>query len=149
MMKAIVSGIIVLVMSFSLYISNTMQPEVTNDALGHIRIVVIDEFGDEVINDLIPFTEDDTLLGLLESQYELKIYRGFTQLPDSTVILGINEVETDFETDFMRIIIDGSLYDRHGNLVERVNHISVVGVDLLPLIDGNTYTFEYATVNGR
>lgn len=148
-MKAIVSGIIVIVMSFTLYFSDTLQPEVTNDALGHIQVVVIDEDGNEVINDLIPFTEDDTLLGLLESHYELTIQRGFTQLPDSTVILGINDVQTNFETNFMRILVDGHLYDRHGNLVEKTNHISVVGVDLLPLIDGNTYTFEYATVNGR
>jgi hypothetical protein len=148
-MKALVSGIILIIMSLTLYFSNHLQPEPINDALGEVQIVVIDEEGNEVINDLIPFDEDDTLLSLLESHYTLTIQRGYTQLPDSTVILGIDEVITNFESDFLRITIDGHLYDRHGNLVEKNNHVSVVGVDLIPLIDGNKVTFTYTKVNGR
>ncbi|MFP4286426.1 MAG: hypothetical protein ACLFRI_01905 [Candidatus Izemoplasmataceae bacterium] len=148
-MKVFMSGVMLVVMSISLYFSNALQPEVVNDALGEVQIVVIDEKGNEVIHDSLTFTEDDTLLSLLESHYEVTTQKGFTQLPDSTVILGINDVQTNFESTFIRILVDGYLYDRNGDLVEKVNHISVVGIDMLPLIDGNTYTFEYASVNGR
>ncbi|MFH5881549.1 MAG: hypothetical protein ACNA7U_06850 [Candidatus Izemoplasmataceae bacterium] len=148
-MKLLISSIVLILMSGFWYASAGYNPYEQSDAEGAIQIIVIDEFGEIVVQDTISFNDEDTLLSLLLANYHVTTQPSVSSSLTGTVILGIDTVVTDFESDFIRILIDGYLYDRNGDLVEMNRKMSSLGIDLIPLIDGNTYIFEYAQVNGK
>jgi hypothetical protein len=129
--------ITLLVLSVSLvsyvYFSTASKGDVT----GGIHIVVVDENQDVVIDDYIDFHDEVSLFDVLHEQYDLVCadasYKADdlceTVMMDNHVILGINDVRTDFFSDFIAIYID--------------DEYAVYGADQIMVKDGSTYRLQY------
>ncbi len=111
-----------------------------NDAIGEITITIVDEIGDTISSNTYNFTESDTLFSILEDNYELgcadSSYHLSTvcesQIFNSRVILKIDTIETDWNNTFIAIYEN----DEYSNL----------GIDSIPLNDGDVFRFEYTVV---
>lgn len=106
---------------------------------GTLTIVLIDEDGETVIDEAIPFDEGDSMIDILEEQYSIQCgdssYNPTTcsDLPSfGRVLLTFEEVETDWWTTFLAIYID-DVY-------------SVSGIDDIEPTDGTVYRFEFTEV---
>lgn len=145
-MKLIASAAVVLFMSiFMAYVSEG-SPFQQQDVLGDITIIVIDENGDVVIDEIVGFNEEDTLLSLLEKHHTIVYTSTSFSMGTGRILLEIGPVSTDFEKDFIEIRITGYLPKTNGNGLIMQDDLSPVGIDLIPLVDGNTYQFRYRKI---
>ncbi len=145
-MKLIASAAVVLFMSiFMAYVSD-VSPFEQQHTLGEITIIVIDEFGDVVIDETLSFNDEDTLLSLLDEHYTIVYTSTAFSMGTGRILLEIGPVSTDFEKDFIEIRITGYLPKSNGNRVIMHDDLSPVGIDLIPLVDGNTYQFRYKKI---
>ena len=124
---------------------NSLSPYGDSEVSGRITIVVRNETGETVIDATYDFTEDDTLFDLLERHHTVN-WDARSGAITGRVILGIDDVNTDFENDFLAILITGRILNRHGETITVERHFSSVGIDGLPLLDGNTIIFEHRQV---
>ena len=133
MKKLIYSLVIILVSITSFFMYQYLD---ANDVDGTITVIVIDESGNEIINDEIGFLLEDELFDLIETSYEVGCANSNYKLSDdceatvlqNRVLLKINEVETDWMNTYIAIYVN--------------DEYSTKGIDLIPLKDGNTYTFK-------
>ena len=139
-MKLIASAFVIIAMSFAWFFTSNMEVfDVDSD--GTITIVLIDKNGDIVSSLKHDFLEEDTLFTLLVNEYDVV----YDNHPLGRVILAINDIETDFERDFIRISITGQLsINQEVRYME--DEMSPLGIDRIPLVDGNTYIFRYQRV---
>ena len=141
-MKMIASAAVFVIMSLFFVVSTESTPFEQVDKVGEVTIQVIDEFGDIVINDTHSFTDIDTLYSLLEDHYTVE----YSNVSLGRILLGIENVNTDFERDFLQIRITGKLFMPDGSTLNLDNAPSPVGIDRIPLVDGNTYIFKYQRI---
>ncbi|MCK5761315.1 MAG: DUF4430 domain-containing protein [Candidatus Izimaplasma sp.] len=140
-MKKLVISIIVLAIATASFVAFSQLNK--NDALGEITITVVDEIGDTISNKTYGFTEDDTLFSILEDNYEVGCADSSYHLTyvcepllfNNRVILKIDTIETDWTNTFIAIYEN----DEYSNL----------GIDSIPLNDGDVFRFEYSNVGGE
>ena len=151
-MKVLLTIIIIFVLSGVYFITANYSPYDTGDAEGEVTILVVDKFGDTVVDDTLPFYEEDTLFGLLETHYDvayntmnLHVYNdetGRIEPVSAHIILGIENVHTNFSDAYLRISLRLPVYE-DGEIVSYEESVAKVGVDGLPLFDHAVYIFEY------
>ncbi|MCF7924997.1 MAG: DUF4430 domain-containing protein [Candidatus Izimaplasma sp.] len=111
-----------------------------NDTVGEIRFVVKDQSDNIIIDDRLAFSEDDDLVTILEDNYTVycasETYQPTlncdTTFVNGRVILGIEDIVTDWNNTYIGIYINGTY--------------SSVGVDSIALRDGDTIIFEVMTL---
>lgn len=139
-MKKLGLTVVVLGVMLALFILFTQAQQ--NDVEGEIRIQVVNQLDEIVIDDTVLFEEEDTLFSIMQERYEVGCANAQYQLTDacepllfdSRVILKINEVETNWNGHFIGIYVDVT-YSNHG-------------IDSIALTDGTTYRFEFTLVGG-
>ena len=106
---------------------------------GVVTILVVDANDTVIYEEEHAFTEDDTLFSLLQDNFDLTCANNLYQASDctnasffGTVILGIDDLQTDWTTDYIAIYIN--------------DDYSGYGVDGIQLKDGDVYRFEYTLV---
>ena len=106
---------------------------------GSVTIVVVDENDNVTYSEIHRFTEEDTLFSILQDTFDLSCANNMYQPSDcsdtsffGTVILGIDDLDTDWTTDYIAIYIN--------------DEYSGYGIDGIQLRDGDTYRFEYTLV---
>ena len=100
-----------------------------NDTNGTITIQVIDKNGIETINENYIFDESDSLFEILNNNYNIA-YREYTV---GIILLCIEEVCTNFDSDYIAIYIDGE-YSKYG-------------ISIIPLEDQKIYSFIYKEID--
>ncbi len=154
MKKIIITLSVIIAMTLVYFFVSSYTPYDAGDPEGHMTIIVINRHGDTVINDTYAFYDDDTLYDILDSNYnvesksmELTIWNentlSFNQV-SSRIILSIGDVETDFETAYLKISIKRPVSDAPNTYDTEV---AKTGVDGLPLYNDATYIFEYEQIS--
>jgi len=112
---------------------------VQNDELGTITIEVYDQSDQLYDSYTVSFSEEDTLLSLMDNHYNITCANASYQPTTcdnppliGSIILGIDTVDTDWFNTYIAIYINGEY--------------SSSGIDLISLTDGTTYTFKYTEV---
>lgn len=141
-MKLIASAAVLVLMSLFWTFFNAETPYEQTDTIGQVTIVVIDESGTRVIEDVLSFKEEDTLLSLLDERYTIS----YSNTSIGRILINFDPVETDFEMDYIQIRITGILPRAHHEDRIMAYDLSPVGIDLIPLVDGNTYYFIYQKI---
>ena len=139
MKKLVISMLVLLVGSASFWFFS--QP-IDNDIRGEVTIIVINELEEVVYQQSISFEEEDTLFELLDRELNVQCANMSYQISDACVnvtmngkvILGLDDVKTDWYHSFIAIYVDGEY--------------SEYGIDGIALKDGSTYRFEYTEVGG-
>lgn len=98
-----------------------------SDMAGDITVEIIDENGQTVSEEVVEFEEGDTLYDVLNRHFELRV-SGSKHDTLGRILLGIDELNTDFQTQFIYIEVDGEEARK--------------GIDYLPLQDGSRYRFS-------
>ena len=137
-MKIVVSLLVLIAMTGLWLFVQSLNPYSDGDDEGTIVIRLIDHEGLIVLEDEHSFGEGDTLLSLLEKHYEIRTAKQAL----GTIILDFESVKTDFFEAFIYIHIEGILYV-NGEPKEMTGKMLSLGIDSIPLIDGNVYVFEY------
>ncbi len=155
MKKGVLTVIVILIFTVIIVMVSSFTPYEDGDSEGQITIFVVDETGTRVYEDTFTFYEEDTLFGILDAYYTVHYEEMAFDLWDgaslrfnrvsSKVILGINEVNTDFSTQFLKISIRRPIYE-DGHLVDYDEKPAQTGIDGIPLYDGATYTFTVERV---
>lgn len=96
----------------------------TSKAEGTVYIQVINQDGKLVIDDKWSFNEGDTVLGVLQEHYEIRSDDSW----GSTFVYDINDVKTDGDQYFLSLYVN--------------DEMSIVGIDLVELVDGVIIKFE-------
>ena len=144
MKKWMISIIVVAVMAGAWLVTSRFSPYGPSDDAGVIHVRVIQADGEVVIDDTWSFTrEDRVLFDVLDRHYRLVLREDFVWMRDRAV-LGIDDVKTDFVTNFLRITLHYPETVDHDARVET----AITGVDRLPLLDGMTYVFHVTPVYG-
>jgi hypothetical protein len=154
MKKVIITLGVIIAMSVIYFFVSSYNPYDEGDLEGHMTVMVINRHGETVIDDAYAFYNDDTLYDILNRNYhvesksmELTIWNentlSFNQV-SSRIILSIGDVETDFETAYLKISIKRPVVDAPGTYDTEV---AKTGVDGLPLYDDATYIFEYERIS--
>ncbi|TVP96762.1 MAG: hypothetical protein EA374_00705 [Acholeplasmatales bacterium] len=144
-MKLITSLFVLIGLAGLFAYATSLSPYGDSEASGRVTVQVHDASGEMVIDATYDFGEDDTLFDVLKRHHTID-YDARSGAITGRVILGIDAVTTDFETDFLAILITGRIHNRHGEALTVERQFSSVGIDLLPLLDGNTYIFEHRDV---
>ena len=137
MKKLVISIITVFIVIASFVIYSQLNK---NDSIGEITIIVVDEIGDTISNKTYDFTETDTLFTILDENYELGCADSSYHLTsncDFTIfgnraILQIDTLVTDWTNSYIAI------YEN--------DEYSALGIDSIPLNDGDVFRFEYKLV---
>ena len=136
MKKLVITISILVVAALSFFLSDYFRK---NDETGMITIIVVDEIGDIVHNEKYSFTEQDTLLGIMEEDFIVLCANNQYQADSCDteafighIILTIDDIETDWMNTYFAIYIN----DEYSNY----------GIDDIPLVDGNVYRFEFTEV---
>jgi hypothetical protein len=128
--------------SYFVYFS-FLTPSDNDSDSGYVSIVLMDESNTIIIDDVHYFEGTVTLYELLQSEYDIACASpnyaidydcGFTML-NSHIILGIEEIETDWINTYLKIYIN----DEESNF----------GVDLIYLNDESEYVFIVTQVGGE
>lgn len=143
-MKWVLSIVLIIGMG-GLFIGFSNLSPFASDTHGEITIVVVDEDGTTVAKRTVSFQDDDTLTTVLKRHFDTETQ----QTTIGTIILGIDTLQTDFETTFIEILVDGVSINHRGERRAVEQEPAMFGADRLPLVDGNTYTFQHAYVNDR
>lgn len=123
--KIILTIIVLIIVSLvSIFLLKTKE----STTKGIVIIEVIELNNEKVIYDEIPFKEGDTLLGLLKANYTLRSDDSY----GSTFLYDINDVKTGNDT-FLGIYVNGEM--------------SMVGVDLIELVDGLIVSFRVTLID--
>lgn len=130
MKKELIIKIIITIVSLIivLFVGIFILRESVSTTNGECIIEVIDINNQKVINDRISFKEGDSLLQLLNNNYELRIDDSY----GSTFIYDIDEVKTGGDT-FLAIYVN--------------NEMSMFGVDQIELTDGLIISFRVTMVD--
>ena len=139
-MKKLVVSIFVLLLALASFFM--LKDEATAESLGKATIILVDETGSEIVHEELDFEEGITLFELLEANYSVACANNAYRLSDvcekttfgGHVILHLDEIETDWYGSYISIYVN-DLY-------------STKGIDLVPLIDGDTYKFVYTSLGG-
>lgn len=105
---------------------------------GTITLIVIDENGDEVIHDELEFRHKMTLLEVIQKHYRVTCRGPFNRVEDACspkdniVILGIEDVQTDFNRTFLAIYVN--------------NKFSKVGINDIEFQDGDVIKIQVEDV---
>ena len=141
-MKMIASAAVFVIMSI-FFVVSTENPQFEQiDDTGIVIIQVIDANGEIIIEDELEFISDETLFSLLKKHYSIQ----YSNVSLGRILLGIETVQTDFETDFIQILITGTLHLQDGSIREFHKTPSPIGIDSIPLVDGNIYTFKHQRI---
>lgn len=127
---------VIVITTIAIFLLTRLQ----NDVAGEIQLTVINEMDAVVIDETLSFTESDDLVSLLQEHYTVicanESYKPTTNCEtyfvNGRIILGIESVNTDWRHSYMGIYVNGEY--------------SNVGVDGIPLKDGDTITFEKMTI---
>ncbi len=130
-------GVYVIVVGFS--------PYGESDVEGEIGVRVIDASGQAVIDDTLPFHEDDTVFDVLNRHYDLTLTT-YSSVA-GRALLGIDSVITDFANDFLYITLHHPVWE-DGEIVDYDIEAAQSGIDGLPLRDGLIIVFTVTTVGG-
>lgn len=141
-MKVIASALVIIVMAVFWTILTVDTPYEQPDGIGNVMVVVVAEDGSIIIEDRLSFKEGDTLLGVLDQNYTLR----YTNTSIGRILLDFESVKTDFERDFIQIRISGQLLRSGAEPLLMDNDLSPVGIDSIPLVDGNRYYFVYQRI---
>ncbi len=141
-MKVIASALVIIVMAVFWTILTVDTPYEQPDGIGNVMVVVVAEDGSIIIEDRLSFKEGDTLLGVLDQNYTLR----YTTTSIGRILLDFESVKTDFERDFIQIRISGQLLRSGAEPLLMDNDLSPVGIDSIPLVDGNRYYFVYQRI---
>lgn len=154
MKKVLLSIIILITAAFVYYIAANYSPYETGDAEGEITILVIDKSGETVINDTFLFYEEDTLFSILDNAYaveyqsmDLTLWNQQTlkfNTVSSRVILSIENVTTNFETNYLKILLERPI--ESNGVITYKKETAKIGIDGIPLYDDATYIFKYEQV---
>lgn len=130
MKKELIIKIIITIVSLIivLFVGIFILRESVSTTNGECIIEVIDINNQKVINDRISFKEGDSLLQLLNNNYELRIDDSY----GSTFIYDIDEVKTGGDT-FLAIYVN--------------NEMSMFGVDQIELTDGLIISFRVTMID--
>lgn len=135
MKKVIVTAIVIALASAAFWFST----QTNNDAVGEVQIIVKNELGETVINDVHSFEEEDTLFGILRQNYIIGCADSSYNLSNKCeeqlsgrIILKIDDVETDWDNYFIAIYVN-EVYSQYG-------------IDSISLHDGDLYEFKYTEV---
>ena len=135
MKKLLVTIIVLALASVTFWYSTTLE----NDAAGEITIILIDDQGEEVLNDVYQFEAEDTLFEILNENYQVgcanatyDLSSECTESLTGRVILQIEDVVTDWDNTFIAIYIN--------------DEYSQFGVDSISLHDQDVIKFEYTEV---
>ena len=139
-MKKVIISIIVL-LSLTVIFFYFSQPQ-SGDNQGVITVRVIDQDNNVVIDDEITFTEEVSLFEILQDNYDIGCANSsyiidytcsFKQL-NSHIVLGIEDMETDWYGSYLQIFIN--------------DEASIYGVDLILVEDETIYEFRYIDLGG-
>lgn len=139
-MKKVLFSAAVIAVLFGIYFM-VSQPK-NGDETGFIIISVIDQNGDEVINETFMFDQEQSLFDLLSKEYSIGCADISYQL-DTTcdhsfmnghILLSIESVTTNWTDSYLKIMID----DVESNY----------GVDGIMLEDGVTYRIIFTELGG-
>lgn len=130
MKKELIIKIIITIVSLIIvvFVGIFILRESVSTTNGECIIEVIDINNQKVINDRISFKEGDSLLQLLNNNYELRIDDSY----GSTFIYDIDEVKTGGDT-FLAIYVN--------------NEMSMFGVDQIELTDGLIISFRVTMID--
>lgn len=138
-MKKLVISIIVIVIATASFIVFSQQLN-KNDKLGEITIILVDEIGDTIHNRKYDFTEDDTLLAILDRGFDLKCADSSYKITDncdpllfgSRVVMKIDKIGTNWFDNYIGIY-ENDIY-------------STLGIDSIALNDGDVFRFEFTEI---
>jgi len=139
-MKKGIVLVIVIAISFFGYIFFSRLPE--GDELGTIKIVIVDEEGNQIYQGVHEFDDESSLFDLLFDEFEVGCANYSytvdetcsTVFPQGHVLLKVEEIETDWYGSYIQIF---------------VNDVpSEYGVDHIMLKDGDVYRFAYVDLGG-
>lgn len=139
-MKKIIIVVFVILAGY-LSVSYFSTPS-SGDSEGGITIILIDKEQNIISEETYLFESEITLFEFMQTRYDLgcanNSYRldetcSFTML-DNHIILGIDDVVTDWTSSYIQIYIDDAP--------------SEYGVDLIALKNNTTYTFKYVDLGG-
>jgi hypothetical protein len=135
-MKKVVISIAVLAVAAFVFFLNGIN---RNDEIGDVTIIIVNELGETLSNKEYGFTEEDSLFELLNDEFELgcadnsyKLSDDCTEKLGGRVLMKIDSVQTDWMNTYLAIYIN--------------EEYSTLGIDNIPLVDGNTYKFEHTEV---
>lgn len=110
-----------------------------SEEAGTMRIIVIDEQDDIIVDDMVSFDEGDHMVGILTEHYMVQCGDGSYHPTDCAnlpsfgrVLVSFEEVETDWWNTFIALYIN----DEYSNQ----------GIDDIEPQDGAEYRFEYTEV---
>lgn len=114
----------------------------SGDTQGGIHIEIVNQEGVIVINDYYDFKEETSLFDILQANYEIGCADSSYSMDytceyivlNNHMILGVEDVETDWWNSFLEITIDD---------VE-----SQYGSDSIMLLDNTTYRLTYTSLGG-
>ncbi len=127
----IVVAVIVIAIAVTTIIIFKGQMNHPADESGKI-VVELEGLGKEKQTFEVSFEEGDTLVGVLEKNFTM-LYDE-TQITYGKLILGVNEVVTDFNTTYIAIYVDGEY--------------STLGISSIPLTENMVLLFKETAVSG-
>ena len=118
-----------------------LLPDQQANSDGHITFILVNETGEEVINEEIPYYKGDTLYDVLQRKYDvlcanIEYEKDDTCSYDSEygkALLQIEDVETDWYNSFLALYIN----DEYANY----------GVSKLPFKDGDIIRFVWTPLS--
>ena len=140
-MKKVIVIITVLIMSYALYAY--FSTPISGDDNGRVTIILVDESNQLISEEILTFTEEISLFELLDSNYNIEYNEvmlpqldeeGQVVFVNSHIILGIDDLQSDWSNSYIQIFID--------------DIPSQYGADLIMIKDGETYTFQYTSLGG-
>lgn len=114
-------------------------PSVTTEDGAEFTIIIVDEFDVIIYQETHVASEDDTLFEIMDETFSVSCANASYQ-PSTcdttplfgTILLGIDDLETDWSTDYIAIYIN----DEYSNY----------GIDQISINDGDVFRFEYTLV---
>lgn len=145
MKKMVLSVVVLLTMVGAYALIVGFSPYGESDVEGHIGVRVVDASGQTVIDDTLPFHEGDTMFEVLNQRYELTL-KTFASV-GGRALLGIDDVVTDFVSDFLHITLHYPVRE-NGEIIDYDVETAMSGIDGLSLRDGMIIVFTVTTVGG-
>lgn len=99
----IIISVVLLACLIGVFAYEKTKQKPASKADGVVTIVVEDKSGKEVVNKNIEFLKGDNLVDLLDENFKVVMEDG----PYGKVIYSIENVETDFQTSYLAIYVDG------------------------------------------
>jgi len=142
-LKILLSLILLVGLGLTYYAVSDQTPKTVNteEGIGEIQFQLYNEFDEIQVDDELVLYEDDTLFTILNRHYDLVCANQHYQPDDSCsyqflygyIVLGIENVETNWYGDFLSIYVNGKvavkgvsgIYPKDGDVIE----IKVISVE--------------------